>query len=114
MYVKGFKMLRIKLLWFLLQVLWLFFILYQIVKYNEKDIDIIFTGLEYIITFPSSLLIGGLNYILSFIYTPIDYFNNVPYRIIYIFINWILFTVAGYVQWFIVVPKIYMLFKNLK
>jgi hypothetical protein len=97
----------------MIQIFWLLFIVFQLIKHNEKDIDIIFFSLEYIITFPSSLLIGVTNYLYSFIYSPENYFINVPYRVIYLFINWIFFVIVGYFQWFILLPKIYISLKKL-
>lgn len=104
---------NLKSLWLLIQINWLLYILYELIIYNPKDIDLFFFIIEYIVTFPSAYLIGVINYLYSFVYIPPDYFNDILYRTIYIFINWIFFVVIGYIQWFIFFPKMYKFLKKL-
>lgn len=115
------KLLLIKLIWFFVNILWLVFILYRVILFNEEDIDIIFYWGEIILTFPSSFLMVLLEGTSSFIlYTYLNelyesFLSTEPTLLVRSFkitIVWIFYTLFNYIQWFILFPKLYKYFKN--
>ena len=92
-----------KVIWIFLNIIVLLLGLY--LRTIAPDGAIVFIYLIYFISFPIGLIVPFI-----FIYLDI-YFNfNIYYEsypiLIDIFIPWIVFLIAGYIQWFIIIPKI--------
>ncbi len=102
---------KIKFLWLFLNILTLIYGIY--LRSIAPDGAVIFIYLMYIISFP-------LGFLVPFAFVCIDkcigyniniYYNSFPI-LIDIVIPWILFLMAGYIQWFVLIPKIKKWWKN--
>jgi len=93
-----------KVLWFVIN----FFIMLYFSYYHVTihwDAAIPFVYLMFLITFPSGLIIPFIYMLLSYILPTYNAGN--PYSVIGdIIIPSLLFSIIGYIQWFIIVPKI--------
>jgi len=100
-------------IWLFLNIIILIYSLY--LRYLDPDGAIIFAYIMYIISFP-------LGFIVPFVFVCIDkcikYDINIFYRnfpiLVDIIIPWFLFVIVGYIQWFVIFPKIYAFLKNYK
>lgn len=99
----------VKKIWFTLQIVIICIVCYSLIIRGDRDGDIFFFLSENILTFPSSLLVASLNYFIS--RSPIMNSYH-SFELLYIFINWVLFNIVGYVQWFLIVPAIRKKFTN--
>ncbi len=95
---------HIKKIWFILQNIILIFILIDLLLLDNEEALMKLVAFELLL---SSFLgfIGILlnNILLDFVNISISKTN-----IIYIIFNWILFVLLGYIQWFIIVLKVYL------
>ncbi len=75
---------------------------------RSKDADgaLFFLYLMYFITFPMGFFAPIIFICISkYIYDFNQLYNSFPF-IVDIFIPWILFVLLGYLQWFVIIPKI--------
>ena len=101
----------LKGIWFSINLIILIYAiyLYQI----DKDGAIVFAYLMFLVSFP-------LGFAVPFVFicmdTCVGYDINMHYDsfpiVIDIFIPWVLFLIAGYLQWFIILPKILKYFRS--
>jgi len=93
-----------KILWFIINfIIMIYFSYVHITVHIDAVIPFIY--LMFLLTFPSGFLIPYLYILLSYILPT--YQTDNPYLVINdILIPSLLFTIIGYIQWFIIVPKI--------
>jgi len=95
---------HIKKIWFILQSIILIFILIDLLLLDNEEALMKLVAFELLFTPPIWFLVILTNDILlNFFNVSISETN-----IIYIVFNWILFSLFGYIQWFIIVPKVYL------
>jgi len=94
---------NIKSLWVISQFIILIYIIIDLlILYNEEALMKL-VALELLLTPPAWFIVIFINYIfIGLIKVSISETN-----ILYIIFNWILFYLFGYIQWFILLPKIY-------
>jgi len=95
---------HIKKIWFILQSIILIFILIDLLLLDNEEALMKLVAFE--LLFSSFLGFIGIllnNILLDFVNISISETN-----IIYIIFNWILSVLLGYIQWFIIVPKVYL------
>ena len=88
-------------LWVSIQLIILLVSAYYIFTCNHENVEALFIGIESILVFPAGLITLYFNDI----FQAHHYFSTHETFFIYIFFNWILFSVIGYLQWFVVLPK---------
>jgi len=87
-------------------------LVFVFISKDIKDADIVFIYAMYVLTFPSGFIVQlvfiGVSYISS------ELFNyTIPSGPITNLFAWLLFIIIGYLQWFKLVPWVYMrLFKS--
>jgi hypothetical protein len=73
---------------------------------SQRDIDLILTWLMIVVTFPSSLL--GILIVSGISYMWHEFFHFAAYAGgIGIIITWLIFFSLGWLQWFVLVPRIF-------
>ena len=99
---------KIKLIWFFLNLAILIYGLY--LRSIAPDGAIVFAYLEYLITFPLGFFVQFVFPFATIISIPIilitKLFNVSDPMIEDIIVPWFAFVLLGYIQWFILVPKI--------
>jgi hypothetical protein len=88
-------------LWFTIQLIILLLSAYYIFTCNHENVEVLFMGIESILVFP----IGILTFYFNDIFHAHHYFLSHEAFFLYILFNWILFSVVGYLQWFVILPK---------
>ena len=88
-------------LWISIQLIILLVSTYYIFTSNHENVEVLFIGLESILVLPAGLVTFYLNKI----FYAHSYFLTHESFFLYILFNWILFTVIGYIQWFVILPK---------
>lgn len=89
-------------LWISIQLIILLVAAYYIFTCNHENVEVLFIGIESILVFPAGIITLYLNDI----FHAHHYFLTHETFFLYILFNWILFTVIGYFQWFVLFPKI--------
>ena len=74
---------------------------YYIFTSNHQNVEVLFMTLESLLVLPT----GIITLYLDEIFNAHSYFLTHEAFFVYILFNWIFFTVIGYVQWFIIFPK---------
>ena len=99
-----------KVLWFVINFfIMLYFSYYHVTVHWDAVIPFVY--LMFLLTFPSGFIIPYLYILLSYILPT--YHTGNPYLVIGdIIIPSLLFTIIGYIQWFIIVPKVRNYFKK--
>ncbi|MBT8347963.1 MAG: hypothetical protein HKP62_00765 [Sulfurovum sp.] len=95
-------------LWISIQLIILLLSAYYIFTCNHENVEVLFIGIESILVFPAGLITLYLNDI----FHAHHYFLSHESFFLYILLNWILFTVIGYFQWFVILPKMINKCKN--
>jgi hypothetical protein len=95
-------------LWISIQLIILLVSAYYIFTSNHEYVEVLFTGIESILVFPAGIITLYLNEI----FYAHSYFLTHETFFLYILFNWILFSIIGYIQWFIVFPKMINKCKN--
>jgi hypothetical protein len=88
-------------LWISIQLIILLVSAYYIFTCNHENVEALFIGIESILVFPAGLITLYFNEI----FQAHHYFLSHETFFLYIFFNWILFSVIGYLQWFVLLPK---------
>lgn len=88
-------------LWISIQLIILSVATYYIFTSNHENVEVLFIGIESILVFPAGIITLYLNEI----FHAHHYFLTHETFFLYILFNWIVFSIIGYVQWFIVFPK---------
>ena len=103
---------KIKIIWFIFNIAILIYFSYIHVTIHY-DAVIPFFYLMLLMTFPTGFIVPYISYLLSFILPFIGVES--PYMVIYdIVIPWLFFVPIGYIQWFILLPKIRKYLKSKK
>jgi hypothetical protein len=89
-------------LWISIQLIILLVASYYIFTSNHENVETLFVAIESILIFP----VGLITLYLNDIFNAHNYFLTHETFFLFVFFNWILYTVIGYVQWFILFPKI--------
>ena len=89
-------------LWISIQLIILLVAAYYIFTCNHENVEVLFIGIESVLVFPAGIITLYLNEI----FHAHHYFLTHETFFLYILFNWILFTFIGYIQWFVVFPKI--------
>jgi len=97
-------------LWVSIQLIILAVTTYYIFKSNHENVEILFVGIESFLAFPAGLI----TLYVSDIFIAHNYFLTHETFFLYILLNWIFFAIVGYLQWFIVFPKMIRVCKNNK
>jgi hypothetical protein len=88
-------------LWISIQLIILLVSAYYIFTCNHENVEALFIGIESILVFPAGLITLYFNEI----FQAHHYFLSHETFFLYIVFNWILFSVIGYLQWFVLLPK---------
>jgi len=88
--------------WIILQVLILIYVLIELLILDNDEAIVKLILIEFAFSFPISIFIGVLNHILISSMKVVSETN-----IIFLVFNWGLFFLFGYIQWFVLLPKIY-------
>lgn len=88
-------------LWLTIQLIILLVTSYYIFTSNHENVEVLFVGIESILIFPAGLITFYLNEI----FNVHHYFLSHISFFLFVFVNWIFYTVVGYIQWFILLPK---------
>ncbi|WP_373031599.1 hypothetical protein [Sulfurovum sp.] len=88
-------------LWISVQLIILLLSAYYIFSCNHENVEALFIGIESILVLPAGLITLYFHEI----FQAHHYFLTHEAFFLYIFFNWILFNVIGYLQWFVVFPK---------
>jgi len=101
-----------KVIWFSINIFILIYFSYLHIAIHH-DTTIPFIYLILLFTFPLGFIVSYILYFLSFLLQFIG--EDSPYLVIdSIIIPWCFFLLVGYVEWFILIPKIKLYFKNKK
>ena len=88
-------------LWFSIQLIILLMSAYYIFTSNHENVEALFIGIESILILPAGIITLYFNEI----FHAHHYFLTHESFFLYILFNWIVFTVIGYLQWFVIFPK---------
>ena len=88
-------------LWISIQLIILLVSAYYIFTSNHENVEVLFISLESILVLPA----GIFTLYLDGIFNAHNYFLTHEGFFVYILFNWIFFSIIGYLQWFIIVPK---------
>ena len=89
-------------LWISIQVIILLVTSYYIFTSNHQNVETLFVGIESILILPAGIITLYLNEI----FNAHLYFLSHESFFLFVFVNWILYTIVGYVQWFVLFPKL--------
>ena len=95
---------HIKKIWFILQSIILIFILIDLLLLDNEEALMKLVAFELLF----SSFLGFIGILLNKILLDFVNISISETNIIYIIFNWILFVLLGYIQWFIIVPKVYL------
>ncbi len=99
------------IIWIIIQITIFILSVYSIFIRHDKDGFTLFYMLEFLVTYPSGYIIGYINYGYYILFGTLEsgfkYFEQ-----IYFISYFALFNILGYLQWFIVIPKIYKWIKR--
>lgn len=99
-------MIIFKILWAFASLLILLATLYAFDGSKNSDVGIFFAWSMIFITFPGGLVVPLMHVIHGILFAPM----NMSYS--FIFLNWVLFTCVGYVQWFVLCPRLFIAIKR--
>ena len=88
-------------LWISIQLIILLVTSYYIFTSNHENVETLFVAIESILIFPA----GVITLYLNDLFIAHNYFLSHESFFLFVFINWIFYSVIGYVQWFILFPK---------
>jgi len=88
-------------LWLSIQLIILLVATYYIFTSNHENVEVLFVGIESLLIFPAGLITLYLNDI----FNAHHYFVSHESFFLFLFVNWIFYTVVGYIQWFILFPR---------
>ena len=88
-------------LWITIQLIILLVTTYYIFTSNHQNVETLFVGIESILIFPAGIITLYLNDL----FNAHNYFLSHESFFLFVLINWILYTVIGYFQWFVLFPK---------
>ena len=89
-------------LWISIQLIILLVSAYYIFTSNHHNVEVLFMSLESILVLPT----GIITLYLDEIFNAHSYFLTHETFFVYILFNWVFFTIIGYIQWFIILPKL--------
>lgn len=88
-------------LWITIQLIILMVTSYYIFTSNHENVELLFVGIESILILPSGIVTLYLNDL----FHAHNYFVSHESFFLFVLFNWILYTVIGYYQWFVLLPK---------
>jgi len=88
-------------LWITIQLIILLITSYYIFTSNHENVETLFVAIESVLIFPAGIITLYLNEI----FNAYDYFVSHESFFLFVLFNWILYTLIGYIQWFILLPK---------
>lgn len=88
-------------LWISIQLIILLVAAYYIFSSNHENVEVLFVGIESLLIMPAGIITLYLNEI----FHVHNYFLTHETFFLFVFINWILYNIVGYIQWFVIVPK---------
>lgn len=88
-------------LWLSVQTIILLVASYYIFTSNHENVETLFVAIESLLIFPA----GMITLYLNDIFNAHHYFVSHESFFLFVFINWIFYTVVGYIQWFVLLPK---------
>lgn len=88
-------------LWFSIQLIILLISAYYIFTCNHENVEVLFVGIESLLILPAGIITLYLNEIFSVHH----YFSSHETFFLFVLFNWVLYTIIGYFQWFVLLPK---------
>ncbi len=88
-------------LWISIQLIILLVAGYYIFSSNHENVEVLFVGVESLLIMPAGIITIYLNEI----FHVHNYFLTHETFFLFVFINWIFYNFVGYIQWFVIVPK---------
>jgi len=88
-------------LWISIQLIILLVAAHYIFNCNHENVEVLFVGVESLLIMPAGIITLYLNEI----FHVHHYFLAHETFFLFVFINWILYNIVGYIQWFVIVPK---------
>ena len=88
-------------LWISFQLIILLVSAYYIFNSNHENVEVLFVGIESLLIMPAGIITLYLNevfHVYNYVLTHEGFF-------LFVFINWILYSIVGYIQWFVIVPR---------
>jgi len=91
-----------KKVWVILQIIIFIYILIELLILHNEEAIVKLILIEFILSFPTSFIMLLTDNIL------INSLKVSETNIVFITFNWVIFFLFGYIQWFILLPKIYL------
>jgi hypothetical protein len=87
--------------WISIQLIILLVSAYYIFNSNHENVEVLFVGIESLLIMPAGIITLYLNEV----FHVYDYFLTHESFFSFVFINWVIYSIVGYIQWFVIVPK---------
>jgi hypothetical protein len=87
--------------WISIQLIILLVSAYYIFNSNHENVEVLFVGIESLLIMP----VGIITLYLNEVFHVYDYFLTHESFFSFVFINWVIYSIVGYIQWFVIVPK---------
>jgi len=88
-------------LWISFQLIILLVSAYYIFNSNHENVEVLFVGIESLLIMPAGIITLYLNEV----FHVYNYFLTHEGFFLFVLINWILYSIVGYIQWFVIVPR---------
>jgi len=97
----------VKILWMILSVLVLLISLYSYDGSQNSDIGIFYSWSMLILSFPAGLIVSALYVVMYDVFSIV-----IQTSYLSIIIDWSLFFILGYLQWFVLIPALIKKYKS--
>ena len=88
-------------LWISFQLIILLVSAYYIFNSNHENVEVLFVGIESLLIMPAGIITLYLNET----FHVYNYFLTHESFFLFVFINWVIYSIVGYIQWFVIVPR---------
>jgi hypothetical protein len=88
-------------LWISIQLIILLVSAYYIFNSNHENVEVLFVAIESLLIMPAGIITLYLNEV----FHVYNYFLTHESFFLFVFINWVIYSIVGYIQWFVIVPR---------